>query len=89
MEQQIEALDERLANDPAWQDARARFDDRLLMESLTASKQICYFFAHDENITDRALGLAKARAASRQDVSILVRSTGCDNARRYQRGVLF
>jgi hypothetical protein len=58
MDHQIEALDERLASDPEWQNARARLDDRLFMESLTASKQICNFFAHEEEPSDRAFELA-------------------------------
>jgi len=55
MEPQIDTLDERVANDPWWQDARARLDEKLWSENLNSMKQLCYFFAHEKEITDRAL----------------------------------
>jgi hypothetical protein len=58
MEPQIEGLEERLENDPWWRDARARLDETLWSENLNSSKHLCYFFAHEQDTTDRILQVA-------------------------------
>lgn len=58
MERQIEALNERLANDGEWNQSRRLLDERLFSEDLNTSKQILSFFAHEREPTDSMIEMA-------------------------------
>jgi hypothetical protein len=58
MERQIEALDERLHDDPRWIQAKERLDETLLSANLKTAKELFYFFAFEENASGRTLEMA-------------------------------